>query len=287
MNDIQISNISYTVKGKEILKNLTFSVEQGEVFALIGKNGSGKSSLIDVMLHDLKPDRGEVLLFGNKKYNNRKLGVLYDHLPLISLLRVEEMIQYYCTVYRLRYKDVAAEFFHDFDIEGIRRSYIRTLSLGERKRVSLLLAVMHNPDLLVLDEPFANVDPTICDRIWKVLIRPGRTIFFTTHNWIDAEKRADRVAFMAGGVLMGPPLSPEKAMAGLPSQQKMVLAHNSQLETVLQKEAYYLHEGNMVCFIEANSPLLGIVAQHTTNFSIQDVDLTDVYLYHLKAGTHA
>ncbi|MDE5420801.1 ABC transporter ATP-binding protein [Ancylomarina sp. DW003] len=283
MNDILVTNISYSVKGKTILENLNFKVEQNEVFALIGKNGSGKSSLIDIMLQDLKPNCGEVNLFENKKCNYKNVGVLYDHLPLINTLRVEEIIKYYCTVHKLKYKTITEEYFEDFKITQIEKSFIRTLSLGEKKRVSILLSIMHNPDLLIMDEPFANVDPTIIDQIWKVLKRKNRTIFFTTHNWSDAEKRADKVAFMGNGKLIAEPLCPSEAVRNLPAQQKLVFACNENIERLLNKDEYYKHNGNIVCFSQSGSSLIGIIAQHTNNFSIQDVDLTDVYLFHLKA----
>ena len=286
MNDILVTNISYTVKGKQILKDLSFDVKQNEVFALIGKNGSGKSSLIDIMLQDLKPDCGKVSLFENEKCDYKNVGILYDHLPLISLLRVEEIIKYYCTVHKLKYAAIVQNFFEDFDIKPIEKSYIRTLSLGEKKRVSILLAIMHNPDLLILDEPFANVDPTITDRIWKILKREGRTIFFTTHNWSDAEKRADKVAFLGNGKLIAEPLSPTEAIKNLPAQKKLVFTCSQEIEHLLNKYEYYKHDGNIVCFSQPGSSLIGVVAQHTSNFSIQDVDLTDVYLFHLKAESH-
>ncbi|RXQ96648.1 ABC transporter ATP-binding protein [Ancylomarina salipaludis] len=286
MNKILVTNISYTVKGKQILKDLSFEVKQNEVFALIGKNGSGKSSLIDIILQDLKPDCGEVKLFEKEKFNYKNVGILYDHLPLISLLRVEEIIKYYCTVHKLKYAAIVQHFFEDFEISPIEKSYIRTLSLGEKKRVSILLAVMHNPDLLILDEPFANVDPTITNRIWNVLKRDGRTIFFTTHNWADAEKRADKVAFLGNGQLIAEPLRPAEAIKNLPAQKKLIFTSTQEIEQLLTKEAYYKHDGNIVCFSQPGSSLIGVIAQHTSNFSIQDVDLTDVYLFHLKAESH-
>jgi len=286
MNKILVTNISYSVKGKQILNDLSFEVKQNEVFALIGKNGSGKSSLIDIILQDLKPDSGEVKLFGKEKCNYKNVGILYDHLPLITLLRVEEIIKYYCTVHKLKYATIAQHFFEDFEIKPIEKSFIRTLSLGEKKRVSILLAVMHNPDLLILDEPFANVDPTITNRIWNVLKRDGRTIFFTTHNWADAEKRADKVAFLGNGKLIAKPLKPAEAIKNLPAQKKLIFTSTQEVERLLTKETYYKHDGNIVCFSQPGSSLIGVIAQYTSNFSIQDVDLTDVYLFHLKAESH-
>lgn len=283
MNDIQILNISYTAQNKKILHDVSFTIKKEECFALIGKNGSGKSTLIDIMMQDLKQDHGKVILPGESKTN---FGVLYDHLPLMNSLKVKEILKYYCTLHKLSYRDISERYFDDFEIAPIEESFIRTLSLGEKKRVSILLVIMHDPDYLILDEPFANIDPTITERIWKHLKRKGRTLFFTTHNWSDAEKRADKLVFMTKGELIGDPVSPVDALRNLPAQKKLIFAHDESLEQSLGSNSYYVHDGNVVCFFENDHELMNTIVQHTSNFSIQNVDLTDVYLYNQKAQLH-
>lgn len=88
---------------------------------------------------------------------------------------------------------------------------------------------------------------------------------------------------MGNGKLIAEPLCPSEAVRNLPAQQKLVFACNENIERLLNKDEYYKHNGNIVCFSQSGSSLIGIIAQHTNNFSIQDVDLTDVYLFHLKA----
>lgn len=280
---IQISNVSYKAQNKTIISDVSFRINKGDVFALIGKNGSGKSTLIDVMMGDIAPYVGKVEIKGVAP---KKIGVLYDHLPLLSSLRVIEMLKYYCTLYQIKYQDVAEKYFDDFEMKDIEKSFIRTLSLGEKKRVSILLTLLCEPELLILDEPFANIDPTITERIWNHLKNNDRSIFFTTHNWADASKRANKVAFMVNGSLSGEPMHPQKALESLPASKKIIFEHSVQLEEALSKQAYYVHDGNMICFFDNDPLLMETLAQYTSNFSIQDIDLTDVYLYQQKMNSY-
>jgi len=280
--EINVFNISYKVKDKTILSDVSFSVEKGETFALLGENGSGKSTLIDIILGDISPNTGGVLFFERIQRCFNKVGVVYDHLPLFPLLRVNEIIKYFAVIHKLSFESIRSKYYSTFEIEKINNSFLKELSQGEKKRVGLLLSIIHNPDLLILDEPFANLDPTIIDRIWKAIKEENRTVFFTTHNWKEVEHLASKICFIFNGRIIGKPLHPAEILDNLPATKKITLTAGSEILSSISDYAYYRHNGDLNVFFNENTDLLSIVHKHTNNFSVQDVDLKDAYLYYIN-----
>jgi ABC-type multidrug transport system ATPase subunit len=279
---IKVSDISYKIKNKTIVNGINFSVNENDTFALLGENGSGKSTLIDLMLNDLKTSSGYVNFFGKQKSNFVNVGIVYDHLPLFPLLKVFEIIRYFSSIHKLNYRTIKIKYFEIFEINKISNNLIKELSQGERKRVGLLLAVIHNPSLLILDEPFANLDPTIIDRIWKVLKQNNRTIFLTTHNWKDIEKIATRIGFIYKGKLVSQTKSPKEIITNLPYDKKVILSNTINIDNRLNSLDFYKHDNELHIFFNKKMDVLNIVNKFTNNFTVQDVDLKDAYLYYIK-----
>ena len=279
---IKISDILYKVKTKIIIDSISFSVNDSDSYALLGENGSGKSTLIDLILNDLKSDNGNVVFFGKQKNNFKNIGIVYDHLPLFPLLKVNEIIRYFTTIHKLDYKEIKTLYFEIFEIEKIANSFIKKLSLGERKRVGLLLSIIHNPNLLILDEPFSNLDPTITDRIWRILRQNNRTIFFTTHNWKDVEKLATKIGFIYEGKLIQKSQSPNEIIKNLPAGKKVTVNKNTKLNDKLINLNYYKHDDELHIFLDKEKDILDMIIKTTTNFSVQDIGLKDAYLYHIS-----
>ena len=278
---IKVSDILYKVKTKIIIDSISFSVNDSDSFALLGENGSGKSTLIDLILNDLRSDNGNVIFFGKQKNNFNNIGIVYDHLPLFPLLKVNEIIRYFTTIHKLDYKEIKILYFEIFEIEKIANSFIKELSQGERKRVGLLLSIIHNPTLLILDEPFANLDPTITDRIWRILRQDNRTIFFTTHNWKDVEKLATKIGFIYEGKLIQKPQSPKEIIKDLPAGKKVTINKNTKLNDKFINLNYYKHDDELHIFLDKEKDILDMINKTTNNFSVQDIGLKDAYLYHI------
>lgn len=277
---INVSDVCYKAKDKTIVDGVSFSVNSGDTFALLGENGSGKSTLINLILNDLKANSGSVRFFGKEKSNFKQLGILYDHLPLFPMLKVFEVIRYFSAIHKLDYKAVAGKYFEPFEINKISNSFIKALSQGERKRVGLLLSVMHKPSLLILDEPFANLDPTIIDRIWKILKKDKRTVFLTTHNWTDIERFATKVAFIFEGKLITETKSPEESIKSLPADKKVIISNSIKINGKLDDFDFYYHDDELHIFFDKKNEILNIINEFTNNFTVQDVGLKDAYLYH-------
>jgi len=279
---IDLHGISYAVKEKEIIKNVSFSVEDGDTFALIGENGSGKSTLIDIILKDIKPNSGTVSIKGEHNGKILDIGVVYDKLPLFPMLKVSEIINFFSG---LQGKDptVVEEsgLIEIFGINPIMDSMIKNLSQGEGQRLSLLLAVLHNPSLLVLDEAFANLDPLVIERIWPYLKGGHRTVFYTAHNWKIVEKYATKVAFLWHGALLGEPRTPEGWLSSLPGKRKITISSANEVPEYGRKPSYE-YDGQHIYFVESEKDINDLNI-NTHNYSYSNVELVDAYLYNIYA----
>ena len=279
---IKISDISFKRLNKIILNNINFSIYENETVAIIGTNGSGKTTLIDIILDDIKPSTGKVYINDSKVKNYSNIGIAYDSLPLFPLLKVSEVIDYFCAILKLNYDTVKHEFFNSFDIDIISNSFIKDLSQGEKKKIGLLLAVMNNPKILILDEPFSNLDPTIIDVVWKVLTKNKITILFTTHNWKEVEAIASKVMFLHNGILITTPKKPKEILKELPKKKITISFNNDFLHKIAEYE-YYVHDDLInVLYNENDINVIKTISEHTNNFSIQDVDIKDAYLFKIK-----
>ena len=280
MNAVKIENISYRVHNKTILKNISFGVDERESFALIGENGSGKTTLIDLVLGDINPTQGSVKLFGKSNTDFKDVGVVYDRSPLFPMLKTREIIKYFCHLNKVYYKSILKKgYIEIFQLEKLVDSYIAYLSQGEKQRLGVLIALIRNPRLLILDEPFSNLDPIIVNRIWNVIKTEERTVLFSTHNWKEIEKLADKIVLINKGQMMCEPLSPIDLLNKLPTKQKLVVHMSEELKSMYNTYASYLDGDNLVLFFDGNDLFLKKLGKYTNSFSVQDVSLKDVYLY--------
>lgn len=279
---ISIENISYKVKNKNILSNINLIVEARDSFALIGKNGAGKTTLFEIILKDIKPTRGKIIFSRDIDDNFKNTGIVYDHMPLFPLLKVKEIINYFSSLYGIKSSNIPLEYFEVFGLNKILNSFIKSLSQGERKKVGLFLSIIHNPSLLVLDEPFSNIDPTVIDGIWQVLQENNRTILFTTHNWKEVEEVATKIAFISKGEIVMQPTSAKEIIKSLPHTKKIVTDFDEELVKKIKDFDFYENENLLHIFNGGDSSLIEIISNHTSNFSFKYCGIKDAYLFEIK-----
>jgi ABC-2 type transport system ATP-binding protein len=274
---ISINNVSVKASQKEILKNISFNIDKGEVLSILGPNGSGKSTLIGIMLEDFNSNTGSVEYFPSKKEVFGSIGIVYDNQLIFPFLKIKEFIDYFASIY-----NIDAKAYNTYiDIFGLRKiltSLIKNLSQGERTKLAILLAIFHNPALLVLDEPFSGIDPTIIEKIWNSIRRNRNTIAFTSHDWEMAAKVSDKVIFLYEGTMVCPAFDPKKFKEKLPSDKIIVLPYSPIVEENLNGFSYYVHNNSLVIF-NSDKKVLNKVRGLTRNFSILDATLKDVYFY--------
>lgn len=207
---IQTHNLTKRFGNLVAVDNLTLQVQRGEVFGLLGPNGAGKTTSINMLCGLLLPDSGEVLLDGKPargRESRLRVGVCPQNVVLWGTLSCIEQLEFIGEMYGISRKSAQKRGDVLLDAMGLadkRNKLARTLSGGMQRRLNLVMALVHDPDILVLDEPEAGLDPQS-----RVLVREYirslahlKTIILTTHNMDEAERMADRVAIIDHGRLL-------------------------------------------------------------------------------------
>lgn len=206
---IHVRNISKKIKGKEVIKNITFSVLESEVVALVGPNGSGKTTLFKIMTSLLKQDEGTIIINNFDSQKNRtvylsKLSIMQDSTILYADLTGYDHLKFVGGITNKAKEDLD-KVISDLGIGGYIYKKIKTYSLGMKQFLLLGLSILINPKVLILDEPLNGLDPTSAEKlreIIKVLQEKGTTIIFSSHNLSEVDKLADRVFFLRKGELI-------------------------------------------------------------------------------------
>jgi ribosome-dependent ATPase len=193
--------------------HVSFRIERGEIFGFLGSNGCGKSTTMKMLTGLLPVSEGEIALFGRPVSENgmetrKRVGYMSQAFSLYGELTVRQNLDLHAQLYHLpeeRIPERVDEMLDRFDLRGAAGTRPDNLPLGIRQRLQLAVAVIHGPDILILDEPTSGVDPVNRDSFWELLIdlsrREGVTIFITTHFMNEAQ-RCDRISLMNAGKVL-------------------------------------------------------------------------------------
>lgn len=209
---IRLEGLSRKFGEREAVRSLSLEIPRGEVFGLLGPNGAGKTTTISMVIGTLAPSGGDVHIDGTSLVNDpslrRRVGVAPQALALYEDLSARENLEFFGGLYGLRGRELNAAVDAALDMVGLRdragdRS--KTFSGGMQRRLNLAAALVHGPDVLLLDEPTAGVDPQSRNSIIE-LVRSlkgrGTTIVYTTHYMEEAQKLCDRVGVMDRGSML-------------------------------------------------------------------------------------
>lgn len=205
---IQIENLKAAYGPVQALQGVSLSVDRGEIFGLLGPNGAGKTTLLACVEALKKPEAGSVQVSGvdvaqNASAAKRKLGIQLQRTALLDDLTVDELIEVYSALYEVYLTaQQAGQLLTRFDLQNLRHKLARQLSGGQQQRLALAIALANNPEIVLLDEPTAALDPHARRALWAIVRKlhdEGRTIVITTHAMEEAEALCGRVAIMDGG----------------------------------------------------------------------------------------
>lgn len=210
MPGLEIKKLNKSYGSFRALTDLSFTVNRGELFGFVGSNGAGKTTTMRIALGVLKPDSGTVS-FGGKQMDlslRRRVGYMPEERGLYPKMKVGEQLIYLARLHGLSFKAARAAMEHWTEVLGVatrRDDELQKLSLGNQQRVQLASALVHDPDLLILDEPFSGLDPVAVDIMSNVLrerAEAGVPVIFSSHQLDLVERLCDRVGIVRDGQMV-------------------------------------------------------------------------------------
>ena len=205
---VSIQNLTKKFGAKPALRGVNLEIPVGATVGLLGANGAGKTTLIKCALGLLRPTTGQCFLQGESAWSlsaevKAKLGYVPQVINLYPWMKVKDLIQYTASFYPAWNVELADRLVREWEMPLADR--VRTLSVGQKQRLAILTAVAYQPDLLILDEPAASLDPQARRQFLQLLVEMSEprqcTILFSTHITSDLERVADYVAIMKDGVV--------------------------------------------------------------------------------------
>lgn len=209
---IEIHDLYHTYKRQQALGGVSFAVDGGSIHGFVGPNGAGKTTTLKILATLLKPQRGIVRVFGfhvvtDYKKVRRKIGFMPDHFSLYRQMTVQEYLDFFAAAYGMSFNErarVVGNVLALTDMEARRNDFIKGLSRGMQQRVGLARVLVHDPTLLLLDEPASGLDPRARIELMEILQelrRMGKTIFISSHILSELALLCDSVTILDRGAV--------------------------------------------------------------------------------------
>ena len=210
---IEIKNVTKKYGNKKALDDVSFTVDDGEIFAFIGHNGAGKTTLIKAIVGIHEVDDGDIIINGKSIKDEsisckKEMAFVPDNPELYENMKAIDFINFICDMYEIDLdtrKDTINKYAELFDIKDNLGDPIVSFSHGMKQKIALISALSHNPKVLIMDEPFVGLDPKAVFDVKKIMnemIKDGKIIFFSTHILDVAEKICSKVAIIKNGKLI-------------------------------------------------------------------------------------
>lgn len=274
------------------VQGISLELRKGECFGFIGPNGAGKSTTIRSIMNMLNYQEGKIFLETtemNRKHEmlKEKIGYLPSEIYLYDELTVEKMFAYSASFYQKDCKKRTRELIRRFQIDPKKK--IEELSLGNLKKVGIVLALMHEPELLILDEATSGLDPLMQEEFYKILEeekKKGTTIFFSSHILSELKRICDRVGIIRDGVLIK-----VEEMDQFVAAEFQIVTIDSPDHTQIQKKCPTILETkeNQLKFIWKKSPneLFTFLAQYQiSKIVIEDPSMEELFMHYYKEESH-
>ncbi len=292
MATVTVSNVSKAFGDVKAVRDVSFEVHPGEIFGLLGPNGAGKTTTIRMMLDIFRPDAGEVSIFGGRLDEAKKarIGYMPEERGLYKDLKLEPTLVYLATLKGINEATARTRldgWLQRFDLADYRQKKVQDLSKGMQQKAQLIATLLHDPDLLIVDEPFSGLDPVntrLVKDIIEELRQRGKTIIMSTHQMHQVEALCNRIVLINRGqaVLYGEVDSIKHDFAG---NALTVEGHGdfTQLPGVLEVRHQNNHTWNLTLEPGANPQnvlraLLNQPDVKVERFEIAEPSLEDIFV---------
>ncbi|MCI8825407.1 MAG: ABC transporter ATP-binding protein [Lachnospiraceae bacterium] len=263
---IEVNNLSFSFGEKQILKDISLTVEKEDIIGLLGPSGAGKTTLVNILTGQLKLQNGVI-----KTFHNRNLisGIMMDSFGLYDRLTVWDNLKIFADIYQVPHSRIET-LLNRAELINDKKTIVNHLSKGMRNRVNFCRALLKDMDILYLDEPTSGLDPATTDKIHKLIEeerKTGTTIFLTTHNMHEAEKLCNKIILLNEGTVIE---------QGIPEEICMKYNIENTLELVLKNGEKHILQNN-----RENAAILFEMMKDEKIISIHssEPDLEKVFLY--------
>ncbi|MBD2291995.1 ABC transporter ATP-binding protein [Anabaena sphaerica FACHB-251] len=242
---LRIKNLNKSYKSRKVLQNLTFSIQPGEVYGLLGANGAGKTTTINIICNLLNPDSGYITINHQpiSEVTKKIIGIAPQENLLYKTLSCAENLKFFAEIYGLgreTQKQQIEATLKAVNLLDRAKSPVETLSGGMQRRLNIAVALVHQPQLVILDEPTTGLDIEARYEIWELihqLKNQGMTILLTTHLLDEAEKLCNRIGILKNGTILAEgSLSELKTL--IPGQEVLVLQTTQEEQAIALAEEY-------------------------------------------------
>jgi ABC-2 type transport system ATP-binding protein len=291
MNVIEINQLTKSYGKARGITDITFNVEEGEIFGFIGPNGSGKSTTIRTLLSLIYPTSGSAKIFGMDSVKNaseikKQIGYLPSEVFYYDNMKVIDLLKYSASFYKKDCRKRIKELAEIMDLDLTKK--IDDLSLGNKKKVGIVQGLLHEPKLIILDEPTSGLDPLMQQRFFELLEienKKGATILFSSHILSEVQKLCNRVAIIKEGKLV----TVEKIST---LQENNYKKFKIDTKATIDQNVFNLTgvsnlevKGHMVSFLfrgDVNSVLKKIAEIDIVNIWIEEPDLEEIFLHYYE-----
>lgn len=294
---LEVKNLVKYFGIKKVVDNVSFEVKEGHILGVLGKNGAGKSTIFRMILNILEPDEGEVLYNGEKIDSNisDKIGYLPEVGSLIDSYTVYEQCVYYGKMKSMKTEDIKNNMFElleKFGIVEYANMKIKELSKGNKQKIQFIISLLHNPDLIILDEPFSGLDPVSVEYFKNIILQlkeQGKTIVFSSHIMSHVEMLCEDVLIINNGkVVLNCNLEEIKQEYASKTLDITGKISDSTLKQIAIFGMIEKKENNRYIVNLANKERIADVfrllyTSDITKFSVLNVSLNDIFLD--KVGT--
>ncbi len=223
MNALEVKNLCKSFGSIKAVKNASFTVPEGSIFGIIGRNGAGKTTTIRMMMNIYTPDSGEVILRGVKvgqEFRNN-VGYLPEERGLYKKMKIIDLLMFFAEVKGKTGKEIkqrALDYLEKFSLLDRKNAKIEELSKGNQQKVQFIATILHEPEFIILDEPFTGLDPINTNILKEIILQlkaKGKVIILSTHLMDFAEKMCDHIAMINHGeIIMSGSISELKQQHG-------------------------------------------------------------------------
>lgn len=200
---IKVEGVHKKLGKQQILKDINLQIEKGEIFGLLGPNGAGKSTLLSIIANILKPDKGTIFINNTKQSefkNYQIIGYVPQEIALYPSLSAYDNLIFWANMYSLKNKkELAYEILEFLSLTDVAKKPVFNFSSGMKRRLNIGISLIHNPDIIILDEPTVGIDLASKTIILKKILelkKQGKTFIFTTHNPDEPYKICDKIGVL-------------------------------------------------------------------------------------------